>query len=557
MNLAHKIRRGEDLMRVIQRGDFRETWNYLIDMVTWWQQTKATRLSKVEMLFPHPAVVDVANLTGADLAQNSVVQLSGSIIDPTAGAQALLDFQQSANFGGIVPTKPADLNRWAVMLDPVNAPPTGGQPLIGRAAIAGAVACQVNIQSLSDVFCYPVAGVTGYLQSGPSGPGVILSQPSGTGIQWCQVAVGRCCAPTAGSWPGSGSGSFGCCTSPFCIQLSGGTGYCNTSALFFTPKGFGQITTGLGQESGCLFQAQNVLLGYNGGLGSFQPWIVADYGTLLGWLYFLPNAGQPYPERWAVEADCYSGIVVSATYGIMGTVQLSCTGGSGGSSGGSSGGGGSLSRVSLGTAVATGTGSVTATLSGLTVPAGARLVIQVGQASEGGTYGLTVTWNGANIASADTQFPGQQGPIGSNGAVWLSGGIYSVAVTSTTTASITVNANSGSAHQALLISAEYVLGLPNNSRDVAANASGAGTTPNVTGGTRFFATEYGEGAYVLYSATGTFASPYTTSQLIGASVAGFTFYLVEGYSIYSATGPTPCDLNATENDWTGGVVTYD
>lgn len=221
MDDVRYLRRGESLQKMIERGDFREGWNALVDMWYWWRERKYSDLGNLEQLFPHPAVVKIANRTGAPVPRFGVVQLGGPQVGPLDN---LATFQQYPNFAGIVPTSPPDLARFAILLEPLLASGSGGTP-VGRAAIAGAVAAQVNVTSLLHGFAAPIAGNTTYLQSSATAAGaVILTQPTQLGLQWLQVGLGRCCA-TNFALPSPGSSQPGCnCNglpSQVCVLLPG------------------------------------------------------------------------------------------------------------------------------------------------------------------------------------------------------------------------------------------------------------------------------------------------------------------------------------------------
>lgn len=204
------IRRGQNVVDYVKSPAMRGALEALAEMWDEYSRNKYSREDEIAGLFTRSAVVEVRNQTGGDLAEFSVVQLStSSMID---SADNLVSFKQTPSFNGIVPTTPPDLNRWAVLAQPL------GNSLFGRAVLAGAVACKVLITDLAHTFASPVAGVTDYLQSGLTGSAVILTSPSAPGLQWCQVAVGRCCVGNASTSDVAGI----CCDSPcVTVDLSG------------------------------------------------------------------------------------------------------------------------------------------------------------------------------------------------------------------------------------------------------------------------------------------------------------------------------------------------
>jgi hypothetical protein len=215
---------------MMRRGDVRALINATAEMWDWYSQQKNGLGDGIHDRFAHPAVIEVANVTGTALDRFSILQLTDPLFLPTAGAASLLSFQQGAALSGIVPPIVPDPNRWVITLDPIPAQRALPAPLFGRAAIAGAVACQVLVTNTSHQYCAPVGGQTGYLASVPSGPGLILSSSGQVGLQWCYVYL-RCCSPVSvvGFNSGSRGVTGGCCPNGYaptvCVTLPTGPAY--------------------------------------------------------------------------------------------------------------------------------------------------------------------------------------------------------------------------------------------------------------------------------------------------------------------------------------------
>ena len=125
--------------------------------------------------------IDVENTTGEDLPAGSVVGLDEFTIDPAA------EFDEWNNGTPCIKAVEPDVDdhrsKFAILLEDV------ADGAIGKAAIAGAVRCLVDMNSATDRFAAPTTGEYEKLSSGGSGA-EILAVETGTGDKWAIVRLG-------------------------------------------------------------------------------------------------------------------------------------------------------------------------------------------------------------------------------------------------------------------------------------------------------------------------------------------------------------------------------
>jgi hypothetical protein len=118
----------------------RAFWNKLVDIANWFDRTEA--ISGADYKKPPSyrpcSAVRIKNATETNLDKGAIVSISGSVYDPTE--ETHLDYFRGAPvLVGAVPTFPADIGRFAVLLQPL------GADEVGFAAISGEVWCKVKM----------------------------------------------------------------------------------------------------------------------------------------------------------------------------------------------------------------------------------------------------------------------------------------------------------------------------------------------------------------------------------------------------------------------------
>jgi hypothetical protein len=153
-------------------------YNAMIDAVRYVERLKRSGAPDLPGAGISQTVIKVRNDSADDLEPGGVLQIATAPV-----FSAGLEQRRRPIFAGIAPTStdPAGL---VITIDPIN---SGS---IGRAVIAGAVACQVQVGSAAHAFAAPVVGQTDRLLSATSGPLRVLHRESGTGTVWALVSVG-------------------------------------------------------------------------------------------------------------------------------------------------------------------------------------------------------------------------------------------------------------------------------------------------------------------------------------------------------------------------------
>jgi hypothetical protein len=119
--------------------------------------------------------------SGADVARFGVLSISNAIFDPGASA-TLADFQNALTFDctDIDPST----SGYVITLEPIR------NNECGMAVLAGAVQCQVNMNSSQHHYASPCQGESDRLESSCEGSARILWAKAGTGLQWAVVRLG-------------------------------------------------------------------------------------------------------------------------------------------------------------------------------------------------------------------------------------------------------------------------------------------------------------------------------------------------------------------------------
>lgn len=185
MGNLKKVSKGQKIRDALHA----EAWNDLVETSNLTlQRVLDLRDAFRGSVYPHPAVIELQNGTGVDLPIAAVVALGNPIITPTADLDT---FQQRPNLIGVSPPASPSPTLFAVTLEPIVANVGDGTGGVGRAAIAGVAAVQVNFGATTDGFARPAAGTTGNLVSSPStGVPILWPQPaSTTGLQWALVRL--------------------------------------------------------------------------------------------------------------------------------------------------------------------------------------------------------------------------------------------------------------------------------------------------------------------------------------------------------------------------------
>lgn len=134
---------------------------------------------------PYGARIKVQNDTGGNLDRFSVVGIGAPIFSATnTSGTSLQYFKNKPLFSGATPVVATHWNKPAVLLQSI----ASGK--VGDALIVGVVPVQVDVQHIAHKWA-DVQASTVSLKSYATGSCRILSSPTQTGVQWCQVAMGR------------------------------------------------------------------------------------------------------------------------------------------------------------------------------------------------------------------------------------------------------------------------------------------------------------------------------------------------------------------------------
>lgn len=212
----------------------------------------------------------------------------------------------------------------------------------------------------------------------------------------------------------------------------------------------------------------------------------------------------------------------------------------------------SITGTAAGTASGTGTDTATATLSSITLPACATLIVHTAWASDGGSPGT----DGPTFAGYPLTYLGISKSLGGSGVTgeqW----VWAIKFPSEVTGDVVLEVTGGTTGTVALLTATYVAGLV-PTVDQSSTDNGANSNPNSgTTGTTTAADEYATGA-AFYTddalGTGTWQNSFTEVQRVSAGGV----ILAEAYRILSATGTVNATISAfdaTPDQWSCVVGT--
>ncbi len=127
------------------------------------------------------AIINIKNETGEQVPSGGVLGLGDFNISPGSN---LSSFKEGPSIIGELPTEADHTGRFAIAIEPI------GVEKIGKAAVAGAVICKIDMQSEDDQFADVFDEDVTKLKSGSSGLARIISVESGTGEKWALIAFG-------------------------------------------------------------------------------------------------------------------------------------------------------------------------------------------------------------------------------------------------------------------------------------------------------------------------------------------------------------------------------
>lgn len=131
-----------------------------------------------------PVEVLVRNDSGSNCDITDVLGISGSVVNPNAGAGQQADFQQQITLTGVTPATPDHLGKFVICAEPIAA------GTVGKCWAGGVCPAYINVGATTDKFADITNGDATQLTSGTSGAAQILYPPTGTGQQWCVVRLG-------------------------------------------------------------------------------------------------------------------------------------------------------------------------------------------------------------------------------------------------------------------------------------------------------------------------------------------------------------------------------
>lgn len=511
--------------------------------------------------------IRIRNDTGTDLSTGGIVAFSTPLFGEV---ENLTEFQFRPNLKGILPTTPPDINRFGIALTPIQS--SGA----GYVMVSGAIAVKVLVTDITHGFAVPIAGNVSYMQSNGRGGAVLLHQPTVTGLQWCLVLLGACCADNftlAGTGSGSGSNVIGdYITSPCCLGTSVKKQLCITfsgdgapPSLVGVPIDLANVHSNIGWSGGSTSTIHDndptgpyylsviVRCGVVGGLSQWQIFVCATRTQTLTGGYFDGQGCFGWYSQNGLS--CGGGIPQDTPLGTVSCgPPFSATGSylcpvSGQtvnwtvSDGPCTGNG--ISWAPLGTA----TGSP-ATIASVTLEAGTLLIVTlVGTQMLGAVSGITVTFAGTSMtldASASAPLPVGPSPDGKTR-------VYSLAVSTQTTGDIVATCSS----KALKIQAIEVVGLTSNVADKSKTATGAASTPDSGAtGTTTTANEFVIAVCGMDTpgTLGAWTNGYITTN---QDVTSGTVTSKQAYRILSATGTVDAALaSGAPTSWAMVTVTY-
>jgi hypothetical protein len=158
-------------------------WNAFIDTTqAFRRQQRGQRPGDPSARDWSPGECVVQNATEDDLDRFAVLGISGPLIDPEDNEDG---FAERLAFTGVEPTEDHEAGAFVVLQEPVSA------GAIGRAVVAGATVCKLDVGDADHLYASAADGNAGSLVSAESGPALILWKQAGTGSgKWAVVRVG-------------------------------------------------------------------------------------------------------------------------------------------------------------------------------------------------------------------------------------------------------------------------------------------------------------------------------------------------------------------------------
>lgn len=283
------------------------------------------------------------------------------------------------------------------------------------------------------------------------------------------------------------------------------------------------------------------------------------YGTASSYAPFLITAWTGGTEFNFIWSDG-TGSSIQPTHALSSNVQpirvdtAACTTGGGGGGGG----GGGISSTYFGSAQASGSGtSLTATLSGVTVPAGALVVVTYAAKISAGytSIGNSGSWNGG----AGNMSNGFNSTSTGAGAAVVCGQKYK-SEPGGATGDLSITITTDSTAEEVVIQGYYIEGLATNSKDTFKINFGTGANPNIGSMTTSSAAEFLMVSYGTLDPTG--------GEADGSHSSGWTdgehtevvgkCRLCEGYQITTSAGSYSASKTGTPaySKWAAGMVGY-
>jgi hypothetical protein len=153
------------------------SWNAFADTARAHLQRQSNSAKPYRPALGDRATTALVQNTGSDVGRFGFLSITAPIVAPAT------NLDEFSNYLAFQCGAAAANTPFVITLEPIAA------NAVGMAVVAGAVQCQVNVNSASDQFA--ALDSSGILQSGASGPAQILWKASGTGSQWAVVNLGN------------------------------------------------------------------------------------------------------------------------------------------------------------------------------------------------------------------------------------------------------------------------------------------------------------------------------------------------------------------------------
>lgn len=126
-------------------------------------------------------ILPVKNSSGSDRDRFDVLGIDEMIYNHADNAD---EFKNNPAILGDVPGIPGHAGKFVILLEPIP------NQRIGRGLVIGVSPVQVNVVNANDTHADVADGEMAHLESGTSGPAMILWKESGTGVKWALVKLG-------------------------------------------------------------------------------------------------------------------------------------------------------------------------------------------------------------------------------------------------------------------------------------------------------------------------------------------------------------------------------